>query len=179
MLEKYPRRAADAALASRAKGDRVLLTLAFNAKVTAGPHQVWRVITHPAAFASWLPIHEGWIGAPPEAFTLQRKLRFHSRLRNVRVAGELRLLELSPGRVRAHVRLGLFAFEARFSLGPEPGFSGTTRIGLVLTLANEIAVVGGTLDRFAVRKLASEVAEQTLAALAAHAEECEREALSA
>ena len=125
----------------------------------------------PASAASWLPNHEGWIEAPPQTFSEQSTLRFRSRLRGIPVTGELRLLAAAPGRVHAHVRLGLLSFDARFSLGAEPRTQDSTRIGLVLTLANQIAVVGGNLDRFAVRKLASELAEQTLAALTACAEE--------
>jgi hypothetical protein len=166
-------------LGSRAKGDGPLLTLAFHAKVAASPRQVWRALLRPSASARWLPNHEGWIDAPPEAFTAENRLRFRSRLRRLPVTGELRVTEVTPGRVRAHLRLGLFAFDARFSLGPAPGVAGATRIGLVLTIANQISVVSGTLDRFAVRKLASELAEQTLAALASYAEECELAARSA
>ncbi len=137
------------------------------------------MLLRPVAAARWLPNHDGWIDAPPEAFSREDKLRFRSRLRRVPVVGEMRMLEMMPGRLRMSVRLGLFAFEARFSLCPEPDVAGATRIGLVLTIANEIAVVSGTLDRFAVRRLASELAEQTLAALASCVEECEREALGA
>jgi hypothetical protein len=134
---------------------------------------VWRVLTCPAAAARWLPDHQSWIDAPPEAFSIGAALRFRSRMHRMPVVGELRVLELTPGRVRTHVRLGLFAFEARFTVAPEPGIDGATRIGLVLTLASRIAVVSGSLDRFGVRKLGSEIAEQTLSALATFAEEWE------
>ncbi len=125
----------------------------------------------PACAALWLPHHEGWVDAPPKAFELERGLRFRSRLRHLPVSGELRVLEVSPGRVRLRLRIGLLGFDARFSVGAEPGALGTARIGLVLTLANEVALVGGSLDRFAVRKIASEIAETTLAAIAAVAED--------
>ncbi len=88
------------------------------------------------------------------------------------VVAELRVLEVRPGvGMKSRVRLGLFAFEESFSLRREPGVPGTTRIGLVLSLANQVAVVSGSLDRFAVRRLASEIAEQTLGALCASCEE--------
>ena len=155
----------------RDEGDRALLTLAFNAKVAASPRCVWRVLSDPATAARWLPSFEGWISAPPLALTTLSSLRFRSRLHRVPVAAELRVLEVTPGRIRAQFRLGLFAFTARFSLVPEPGVEGATRIGLVVSITNQIAVVSGSLDRFAVRKLASELAEHTLAAITACAED--------
>lgn len=133
----------------------------------------------PACAALWLPHHEGWVDAPPKSFELDRGLRFRSRLRRLPVSGELRVLEVSPGRVRLRLRIGLLAFEARFSVGAEPGARGAARIGLVLTLANQVALVGGSLDRFAVRRIASELAETTLAAIASVAEDAERAARGA
>jgi hypothetical protein len=137
------------------------------------------VLRVPTCAALWLPHHEGWVDGPPKSFDPERSLRFRSRLRHLPVSGELRVLELTPGRVRLRLRIGLLAFDARFSVGAEPCVPGAARIGLVLTLANEVALVGGSLDRFAVRKLASEIAETTLAAIAAVAEDEERAARSA
>ena len=76
------------------------------------------------------------------------------------------MLEALPGRsLKSRMRLGLFAFDESFTLRREPGVDGVIRIGLALSLANQVAVVSGSLDRFAVRRLASEIAEQTLSAL--------------
>lgn len=124
----------------------------------------------PAAVAHWLPSFEGWAEPPPLACSAGCALRFRTRLRRLPMRGELRVLEVTPGRVRLQLRLGLFGLEARVSLGPEPGVEGATRIGLVVTIANEVALVSGSLDRFEVRKLASAIAEQTLAQLASYAE---------
>ena len=120
-----------------------------------------------------MPNHEGWIDAPPEGFAVATALRFRSRLHRLPVTGELRVLELTHGRVRARLRFGLLSFEARFSLNADPQEEKAARIGLALTLPNQLAVVSGCLDRFAVRKLASELAEQTLAALTVYCEERE------
>jgi hypothetical protein len=127
----------------------------------------------PAEAAHWLPNHEGWIDAPPPAFVPLCPLRFRSRMNRLPVNAEARLLEARPGRARVQLRLGLFAFEARFAIGREPGDGAASRVGLVASFANEVPVVSNSLDRFAVRSLASQLAEQTLAALAQHAEQVE------
>lgn len=151
-----------------------MLTLAFSAKVAASPRRIWRVLMEPAASAHWLPGHQQWIDPPPLAFSPSMPLRFRSRLRGIHRRGELQLVECRPGRARVRIRLGLLAFDVRFTLGPEPGVPGAARIGFLLSLGNEVAIVGGSLDRFEARKLASTLAEQTLSALAAYAEERER-----
>ncbi len=135
---------------------------------------MWRVLSDPAAAASWLPYFGGWIGEPPTSLSARGELRFRSQLRGVPVKAEVRVLEVIPGCVRGHVRFGLFACEAKFSLSPEPGVAGVTRIGLVLSVENQLALVGGTLDRFEVRRLASGLAEQMLGGLSAQAEEFRR-----
>ena len=162
---------ASAALGVRfVRGGNALLTLAFTAKIAASPRQVWHELVSPASAARWLPNHEGWTEAPSQRLSAQSALRFRSRLRGIPVPGELLLLASTPGRVHARVRIGLLSFDARFSVAAESHAAGSTRVGLLLTLANKIAVVGGSIDRFAVRRLASELAEQTLAALTACAE---------
>ena len=158
----------------RCTGERALLTLTFTAKVAASPRCVWQVLSDPASAANWLPFFRGWIGEPPTSISTLGALRFASRLRGACVTAEVRVLEVTPGRGRLHARFGLFAFEARLALRPEPGLAGATRIGVVVSVANEIAVVGGTLDRFEVRRLASEIAESALGRLSAQAEEFAR-----
>jgi hypothetical protein len=132
---------------------------------------VWRVLMSPVAAAHWLPNHEGWIDAPPAAFSAMTPLRFRSRLNRLPVNAEVCLLEARPGRARVQLRLGLFTFGARFAIAREPGMPGAARVGLVASFANEVPMVSGSLDRFAVRALASHLAEQTLAALAQQAEQ--------
>ncbi len=157
-----------------AKGERALLTLAFTAKVAASPRCVWRVLSDPTAAAAWLPSFGGWIYEPRASLSARGELRFRSRLCGVPVQADVRVLEVKPGCVRGLVRFGLLACEVKFSLSPEPGVAGVTRIGLVLSVANRIALVGGTLDRFEVRRLASGLAEQVLGGLSAQAEEFAR-----
>ena len=149
-----------------------MITLAFAAKVAVGPRRVWRALTDPTLVARWRPDFVAF--QPPAPASLGEPgclARFRCRLRGFPVVGELRVLRARQGAaLQTHVRLGLFAFDESFSLRREPG-TGTTRIGLVLSLGNQAALVSGSLDRFAVRRLASELAEQTLSALGAVCEE--------
>jgi hypothetical protein len=155
-----------------------LITLAFAAKVAASPRRVWRALTDPALVARWRPEFAGWrTPAPASLGEPGCVARFRCRLRGFPVVGELRVLGAREGAsLRTRVRLGLFNFEESLSLQREPGVAGTTRIGLVLSLANQAPLVSGSLDRFGVRRLASELAERTLSALCAVCEDAASDA---
>lgn len=76
-----------------------------------------------------------------------------------------RPLEVTPGqRLHSDVTLGLFRFEQTWSLGPAET-SDHTRLGLHLAAASSMAVVGGTVDRFDVRRLAARYVDEKLRAL--------------
>ncbi|MDP7572994.1 MAG: hypothetical protein QF391_15440, partial [Myxococcota bacterium] len=65
-----------------------------------------------------------------------------------------------------------FRFEQTWSLRPAQT-SGRTRFGLHLATANSVAVVGGIVDRFGVRRLTARYADEKLCALRSW---CERPA---
>jgi hypothetical protein len=58
--------------------------------------------------------------------------------------------------------MGLFRFDETFTLGAEIGDPERTRLHLKLIAANSVPVVGGLLDRFAVRRLAAELVDRKL-----------------
>ena len=61
--------------------------------------------------------------------------------------------------------LGLFRFDETFQLTSEPGDGQRTRLALKLVASNSVPVVGGALDRFAVRRLAAEFVDAKLRAV--------------
>ena len=74
-----------------------------------------------------------------------------------------RPLEVVTGRkLRSAVALGLFHFEQSWTLADE---SDATRLGVHLAAGNSIAVVGGVVDRFDVRRLAAEYVDAKLRCL--------------
>lgn len=147
-----------------------MLTLAFTARACASPRNVSRALADPAASAGWLPGFDGWREAPPALLSPNNLLRFRAKQHGVPVHGELRMLAVTPGRLRARLRLGLLDFTASFSVSPAADDPNATRIGLAITLENEVPLVGGSLDRFSVREQASQIAESMLAALSSAAE---------
>ena len=83
----------------------------------------------------------------------------------------VRTLEVVEGkRLRSAMALGPFRFDLAFTLEPEDD-GVRTRLSAAIAASNVVPVVGGALDRFAVRKLASEIVAQVLEDVRAH---CER-----
>lgn len=70
---------------------------------------------------------------------------------------------IDPGeRLESEYRLGLFHFDETYDLQTDPVDAGRTRVSLRVTASNSIPFFGGSLDRFAVRKLSTELIDSRL-----------------
>jgi hypothetical protein len=76
------------------------------------------------------------------------------------------VLELATcERLRSEVRYGLFRCEEIFSLAAADPDGGHTRVSLRIATPSETPLLGTSLDRFAVRRFATELAGTCLRAL--------------
>lgn len=124
--------------------------------------RVWRAIACPAEMIRWddhvLALESPAPGYPEDGETAHWRYRLGS------VAVDLldRPLEVVPGqRLRHALCIGAFAFEEVYTLAGEGSLR--TRLSLRLaSLNNSVPVVGGELDRFDVRRLASERVDRNL-----------------
>jgi hypothetical protein len=140
-----------------------LITVGLSAEVAAPRARVWSALADPAELAASRPglrAAEGGVGWPGPGATLRSRARLHGLPLEVR---ETSVEAVTGERLRVLLRVGLFRCDATFSLTALGGER--TRVGLQLQVANELPVVGGTLDRFDVRRLATELAATRLAAL--------------
>jgi hypothetical protein len=143
-----------------------LITTALSTGVGAPRSRVWRALTDPAEIVRWDERAEGLLEPASRALAPGRVLRWRYRLGGVPLVFREEILEVVPEeKVRSAVRLGLFRFEQTFSLAVDPADAGRTRLGLRLASSNAVPVVGGLLDRFAVRRQAAELADARLRAL--------------
>jgi hypothetical protein len=140
-----------------------LITVGLSAEVAAARARVWSALADPVELATWRPGLRAVDGTgrwPSGGATLL----FRTRLHGIPLAVRETSLEAVPGeRLHVRLRVGLFHCDATFSLAALGGER--TRVGLQLQVVNELPVVGGTLDRFAVRRLATELAATQLMAL--------------
>jgi uncharacterized protein YndB with AHSA1/START domain len=143
-----------------------LITLAMATVVAAPRSAVWSALTDPEQIARWRPGIEASLAEAEQTPRGGRRLRFRCRLRGVPVTLEETALEVAPEeRLRSEVRFGLFRCEEIFALAPADPDGGHTRVSLRITAPSETPLLGTSLDRFAVRRFATDLAGTCLRAL--------------
>jgi uncharacterized protein YndB with AHSA1/START domain len=143
-----------------------LITLAMASVVAAPRAVVWSALTDPDEIVRWRPGVEASVGAAEPHAAAGRRLRFRCRLQGVPVTLEETALEVVPEeRLRSEVRFGLFRCEEIFLLAPADPDGGHTRVSLRITTPSETPLLGASLDRFAVRRFATDLAGTCLRAL--------------
>ena len=143
-----------------------MITIAMVAMIEAEHQRVWRALTDPGELVSW---HEHII-APvesPDAYPCSgQHVRWRYKLGNVQLVMHDRPLEvIDQKRLRASISVGSMRYEQTFTLQPEPGTPSRTRLSMRVSAENSIALIGETVDRFEVRRMASEHIDTTLGAL--------------
>jgi hypothetical protein len=125
---------------------------------------VWEALIDPGQMARWRPGVERLLHASSEYPALGQTARWRSRLHGLPIRLDETPLEVVPReRLRSRLRLGLFRFEQCFALGPHA--AGCSRLSLKITTPSRMPLVGGSLDRFAVRRFSTDLAAATLQAV--------------
>jgi uncharacterized protein YndB with AHSA1/START domain len=137
------------------------------ATVVAAPRSsVWSALAEPEQAVHWRPGATGLLADAPREPAPGRLLRLRCVLKDVPVVFEELTLEATrEERLRSEVRFGLFRCEETFTLTASDPDGGHTRVSLRLSTPSETPLVGASLDRFAVRRFATELAGNSLAAL--------------
>jgi hypothetical protein len=143
-----------------------LITLAMSAVVAAPRAFIWNALSNPEQALHWRPGVTGILSPAPGELAPGRMLRLRCVLEAVPVVFEELALEvLREEKLRSELRFGLFRCEETFTLAAADPDGGHTRVGLRITTPSETPLVGESLDRFAVRRFATELASNSLAAL--------------
>jgi hypothetical protein len=140
-----------------------VITTALSAVIHAPRSKVWRALTTPAELIRWDKAILALLEPADDFPAVGGEARWRYQLGSVPVEMRDRPLEVVTGRkLRSAVALGLFHFEQSWTLADE---SDATRLGVHLAAGNSIAVVGGVVDRFDVRRLAAEYVDAKLRCL--------------
>ncbi len=137
------------------------------ATVVAAPRaSVWSALAEPEQAVHWRPGATALLADAPREPAPGRLLRIRCVLKDVPVVFEEQTLEaVREERLRSEVRFGLFRCEETFTLVASDPDGGHTRVSLRIATPSETPLVGASLDRFAVRRFATELAGNSLAAL--------------
>ncbi|HEY5658410.1 MAG TPA: SRPBCC domain-containing protein [Myxococcota bacterium] len=142
-----------------------MITVSMAAVIDAPRERVWRALTSPQELIRW---DDRVVTLAGRADRGGRRPgpRQRYRLGSVWVDLRYRPLEVVRGRrLRSEVSLGLFRFEATYTLAPDDGEAAQTHLSLRLAFSNSVPVVGGCVDRFDLRRLASELVSENISAL--------------
>ena len=151
-----------------------LITLAMSEVVAAPRASIWSALANPAQALHWRPGAIAVLTPVLDEFLPGRRVRLRCQLAGVPVVLEELALEVwREEKLRSELRLGLFHCEETFTLTVADPDGGHTRVSLRITTPSETPLVGESLDRFAVRRFATELASSSLAGLR---EWCERSA---
>lgn len=139
--------------------------------IRAGRSRVWRALSDPAELVRWDPGIEAAVGSTQGYPTAGESVRWRYRLGPVPVILRGEPLEVLKGvRLRCLLTFGLFHLDETWTLGEENPGEGKTRLGLRLVAGNEVPLVGGSLDRFSVRRIATDRVGEALAGIRAFCE---------
>jgi uncharacterized protein YndB with AHSA1/START domain len=143
-----------------------LITLALATVVAAPRRTVWDALTDPEQVTHWRPGARGLLVASPREAAPGRVLKLRCLLRGLPLTFEERTLEAAPDeRLRSELRFGLFHGQETFTLAAADPDGGHTRVSLRIATPSETPLLGGSLDRFGVRRFATDLAGSSLAAL--------------
>ena len=149
-----------------------MISTTLSTVIGAPRERVWRALTSPEELVRWddrllraLDPADGY----PE---VGRCVRWRYQLGAVPIVVRERPLEVvPPERLRSDLSLGLLRMDETFALGVDTDAPDRTHVALRLVSASSVPVVGGLLDRFTVRRLATELADTRLSRLREWCEE--------
>ncbi len=145
--------------------------MAMSAAIRAERSRVWRALTDPGEIVVWNRSVIAPIDVPPEYPKPGQHARWRTLVNHLPVILHDRPIEVIVNeRLRAHVAHGLFRFDGTWGLAGVPTDPARTRLTLKVVARSEIPVVGGSMDRFAVREHATRFVSDSLRAMQDHCE---------
>jgi len=143
-----------------------VITTALSTVVGAPRRRVWRALTDPAEIERWDERALGLLEPVARPLAAGSVTSWRYLLGGIPVVLREEMLDVvAEERLHSGVSLGLFHFEQTFTLADEAADAPRTRLSLRLATGNSVPVVGGHLDRVAVRRQAAELVDSRLRAL--------------
>jgi len=134
--------------------------------ITAERDRVWRALTTPSELVRWDDQVLELLDPLPDYPQLGQQVRWRCRIGTVPIVVHQTIQEVSPGeRLHSAISRGVFCFDETYTLAGEPGLPDRTRLGLKVVASNSTPLVGGSMDRFAIRRMSAELIDSRLRAL--------------
>ena len=134
--------------------------------ITADRDRVWRALTTPSELVCWDDQIVELLDPLPDYPQLGQQVRWRCRIGTVPIVVHQTIQEVQPGeRLQSAISRGVFSFDETYTLAGEPGLTDRTRLGLKVVASNSAPLVGGSMDRFAIRRVSAELIDSRLRAL--------------
>jgi hypothetical protein len=142
-----------------------VITIAMSRAIGADPEAVWRALTQPSQLARWDPRIVALLDPIPGYPRVGQRVRWRYRLGSVEVITHQTVrTAIEQQTLHSAISLGLFRFDETYTLVRE-GAGPQTRLTLKWVTSNSVPVVGGLVDRFAVRRMSASLVDARLAAV--------------
>lgn len=140
-----------------------MITSAISTAISAKRARVWRALTTPSELIRWddqiVALLDPVVGYP----RVGQRVRWRYHVGAIQIVVHQTIQEIQPReRLQSAISLGLFRFDETYALADEHSSPDRTRLSLKVVASNSIPVVGGLLDRFAVRRLSAELIDARL-----------------
>ena len=134
--------------------------------ITAERGRIWRALTTPSELIRWDDQLVALLDPAPDYPQLGQKVRWRFRVGSVPIVVHQTIQEVQPGeRLQSTISRGVFCFNEMYTLADEVAQPDRTRLSLRVVASNSTPVVGGSIDRFEIRRLSAELIDARLRAV--------------
>jgi hypothetical protein len=143
-----------------------VITSTISTLISAERERVWRALTTPGELIRWDDQIIALLDPVPDFPQLGQQVRWRYRIGSVPVVVHQTIQEVQPGeRLQSAISRGVFCFDETYTLADEVAQPDRTRLSLKVVASNSTPVVGGLMDRFAIRRLSAELIDSRLRAV--------------
>jgi len=143
-----------------------VITSTISTLISAERERVWRALTTPSELIHWDDQIIALLDPVPDFPQLGQQVRWRYRIGSVPVVVHQTIQEVQPGeRLQSASSRGVFCFDETYTLADEIAQPDRTRLSLKVVASNSTPVVGGLMDRFAIRRLSAELIDSRLRAV--------------
>jgi hypothetical protein len=134
--------------------------------ITAKRERVWRALTTPSELIRWDDQIIALLDSVSDFPRLGQQIRWRYRIGSVPVVVHQTIQEVKQGeRLQSAISRGVFCFEEAYTLADDIALPDRTRLSLKVVASNSTPLVGGLMDRFAIRRLSAELIDSRLRAV--------------
>jgi len=134
--------------------------------ITAERDRIWRALTTPSELIRWDDQIVALIDPVPDFPRLGQQVRWRYRIGSVPVVVHQTIQQVQQGeRLQSAISRGVFRFAETYTLADEIALPDRTRLSLRVVASNSTPLVGGLMDRFAIRRLSAELIDSRLRAV--------------